>query len=329
MVGFKWSQIEPQDGQFDFTEIDKMLSLGKRHNKGVIVGFFSYDQNPRAPATPGWLYDRGVQKITFPGGGVSKGDLISVPKSWQEAYLREYEKFIRKVGQRYDGESAVWYVVPGFGHIGNINAQPSQGGAPAFLKEGWSPTVWKDFCLRVVKSYQTGFPRTPLIAKSAPILLRERTREYYRKEADEILMELAKVGVSAISLGLDPDINSLRENNVLKRLAQLSPYALSGEIRVGVGDDWPLWLPEQRRGRQKFLSGRDEQGLARELLYAFGGVEGLPKSNISIMHVLHPEIDVSHPDRGSEQNKEVYRLLEATRKRLREEDFIAKLSKGN
>ncbi|MGH8659490.1 MAG: beta-galactosidase [Nitrososphaera sp.] len=322
---FKWSKIEPKPGKYNFSDIDAVLDLAAKYKKGIILGFMTYDQDPRDPATPDWLYDRGITNIGFRGGGVSKGTPISVPKTWDDAYLRAYGEFVRKIGQRYDNNPLIWYIAPAFGHLGNLTAQPSKGGSRAFLAEGWTADIWKTFCLQVVESYQKAFPNTPLLAKSAPRLLRDRRRDHYSKESDEILIDVAKRRVSVVTGGLEPELSALNKNNVVSRLARLSTLALSGEIRVGISDDWPLWVPEKRRQKQIMLADRDEMGLKQELRYAFGGVEGLDKTNISIIFVLHPEIDASHPENGAAQNKEVYRLLDAARKRLKEEDPIAKL----
>ena len=43
-----WSTIEPKDGIFDFTHLDKMLEAAARHHISVIVGTPTY-------AIPGWL----------------------------------------------------------------------------------------------------------------------------------------------------------------------------------------------------------------------------------------------------------------------------------
>jgi hypothetical protein len=324
IVTFTWAEIEPELGKYDFSGMDMILTLAKKHKKGLVFSFPTYGQSPTNRHTPAWLYDKDIRKLTFKGGGVSKGSLVSVPKVWNSNYLREYEKFVRKIGERYENESSIWYIMPGIGHIGKINAQPSKGGAQSFLKEGWTPAVWKNFCLNVVRLYQAAFRYTPLLVNSPPMLLRDKNHNMYLKEANEILIELAKIGVSVISFGLEPDNISQDRKQILNRLTPLSVFALNGDIRVGIGDDWPLWVPEHRQ-KSKPTLGRNEAGLARELRYAFGGVEDLPKSNISMLYVLHPEIDASHPDKGKKQNKEVYRLLEAARKRLKEEDPVAKL----
>ena len=43
-----WSTIEPKDGIFDFTHLDKMLEAAARHHISVIVGTPTY-------AIPAWL----------------------------------------------------------------------------------------------------------------------------------------------------------------------------------------------------------------------------------------------------------------------------------
>ncbi|MCK4958906.1 MAG: hypothetical protein KAT00_05890, partial [Planctomycetes bacterium] len=149
--------------------------------------------------------------------------------------------------------------------------------------------------------------------------------DHYYTQANDILAELAKRNVSIIGFGLEPDIERLRRNHAVERIAQLSSYALRGDIRLGIGDDWPLWIPEERRKKKvRFLIGRDEEGMARELQYAFGGIEGLPKTHISLIYVLQTELEASHPKNEKGQNERVYELLAAARKRLKKEDPIEK-----
>jgi len=328
VVTYGWADIEPSPGQYDFAQIDRMTALCRKHGKGVVLSFSTQGQKPDKQPTPEWLYDKGVKRIQFNGGGVAKGKPITVPKSWEPAFLREYETFIRKIGQRYNGQEGVWYVMPGFGHVGNINAQPSGGGCQPFLAEGWTPDIWKDYCRKVASLYTAAFPDTPLIVKSANHLLRDKAHDFYAQEADDILVDLGKQGISAISFGLEPDIALIRKNRVLDRFVRLEPYAMNGRIRAGIGDDWPLWVSEERRKKARFLAGRDENGLERELQYAFGGVEGLPPTHVSVMYVLHPEIEASHPDKGAEQNKRLFQILEAARNRLKAEDPIAQQIKA-
>ena len=52
-------------------------------------------------------------------------------------------------------------------------------------------------------------------------------------------------------------------------------------------------------------------------------MEGLPKSYISLMFVLHPEMSACHPEQGAAQNKEIFQLFTAARQRLIQEDPIS------
>jgi hypothetical protein len=243
---------------------------------------------------------------------------------WDKAYYPEYGKLIRALGKKYNGRPEIWYVVPGCGHIGNLTAQPSKNGGPAFLAEGWTPEIWMHHCLAVTELFQQAFPDTPLIVKSEQILIRDKTRNNYSDGLNAILLEMAKRHVSIIGCGLEPDIEIIHKTGAVSSISRLAQYALTGGIRLGMGDDWPLWIPEERRKRSgPFISGRDDAGLARELQYAFGDGEGLEKTHISVMFVLHPEIGASHPDSEDGQNKTVYELLKNARDRLKREDPIA------
>jgi hypothetical protein len=242
VAGYDWSDLEPEPGQYNFSQIDETLRLCRKHGKGLVLSISTYGQNVEYQPTPEWLYGKGVKPIRFQGGGVSKGELITVPKVWDDAYLREYSKFIRALGNRYNHQSGIWYIMPGLGHIGNVNAQPSKGGGPAFLAEGWTPEIWMKLCTDVTDLYQSAFPDIPLVVKSAQQLLRNKPSDNYLPQANAILAELAQRRISIIGFGLEPDLEMLRKNHAIDRISQLSGYARRGEIRLGLGDDWPLQL---------------------------------------------------------------------------------------
>lgn len=320
VVLFAWGDLELEPRKYDFSSVDETLNLCRKHGKGLILAVSTYGQSVNRQPTPEWLYGKGVKSLRFAGGGTAKGAMITVPKVWDENYLREYSKFISELGRRYNGVEGIWYVMPGLGHIGNVNAQPSKGGGPAFLAEGWTPEIWTRFCIDVIGLYQEALPDVPLIVKSAQQLLHNRKQEHYLPQANAILAKLAQRRVSVIGFGLEPDIEKLNRNHAVERIAALSPYTLRGDIRLGLGDDWPLWIPEQRRKKNdKHLVDRDEAGLERELQYAFGGMAGLPKTHISVMYVLHPEMEACHPKNPDGQNKRLYELLSAARDRLKQE----------
>lgn len=313
IAGFDWGELEPQEGKFNFSAIDRLLAQCNRHKKALVIHIVTYGQTPEQ-ITPEWLYAKGLEKITFNGGGNAKGGEVSVPKVWNEKYLKAYTELIKALAARYDGNPNIWYIVPGIGHIGNINAQPSKGGGVAFRQAGWTPELWKDFALQVVSIYQQNFHKTRLLIMAANKMIDDKKHQDYREDLQLLLKELGERGVSIIGLGLDPDIEKIKQKGVVEQIEPLIP--LTGKIQLGLGDDWPLWVPPKMR-KQKFLAARDEQGLENEFKYAFGGVDGLPETHISILYVLHQEIGASHPDAQEGQNKLIYLILETARKRLK------------
>jgi hypothetical protein len=322
IVTYTWADLEPSPEHFDFSEVDRVLELCRKFHKGFVLGIAAYGQNPKQPLTPEWVYDvKGVKRIFFAGGGVAKGAKVCVPRPWDEVFVQEYGKLIRKAGDRYNGKPGIWFVEAGLGHIAELTAQPSSGGGPAFLAEGFTPAIWKTYCHQIAQSYQDAFPDTPLIVKASNMLVRDRAHRHYCDAADEILAELAQRHISIITFGLEPTMEGIRENDLPQRYARLSSFSRSGQIRFGAGDDWPLWVPPERR-TARFIAGRDEKGLAKEIQYAFGDMEGLPKSYISLMFVLHPEMSACHPEQGAAQNKEIFQLFTAARQRLIQEDPI-------
>lgn len=85
-----WSTLEPQDGIFDFTHIDKMLEAAGRHNISVIIGTPTY-------AIPTWLVKKypDIIAITHNGPGIY-GHRQNMDITHPE-YLKYSERIIRKL----------------------------------------------------------------------------------------------------------------------------------------------------------------------------------------------------------------------------------------
>lgn len=82
-----WSTLEPRDGEFDFSHIDKMLAAAARHNISVIIGTPTY-------AVPTWL----VKK--YP-------DMLAITKNGQEIYGHRQNMDITHPGYREHAERVI------------------------------------------------------------------------------------------------------------------------------------------------------------------------------------------------------------------------------
>jgi Beta-galactosidase len=53
-----WDSLEPAQGRFDWSEVDKQVVLAARYNRKVSLLFVSM-------LAPDWVYRQGVRKYTF------------------------------------------------------------------------------------------------------------------------------------------------------------------------------------------------------------------------------------------------------------------------
>jgi len=215
----------------------------------------------------------------------------------------------------FDGHPAVWYIMPGFGHIGNMNCQPSANGGPACLKAGWTCEQWEAYCQRVATIYQKYFKKTPLLLKAAGQFLKDKNRDNYKQEAADTLTQMGKQGIATIKFGLSADPGAMME--VYKSISGVIPFAQKGTTRIGLGDDWPLWLPEsQRDGERSGSKGFDDNNLGKLLDNAFGGINGIPKIPVTVLFCQKPEIQASNP-KSSDYNPTLAAFLKKARDRLK------------
>lgn len=314
VITVKWSQVEPEPGQFDFTALKEQVGEWGKAGKGVVINLMLYGQEVDDQITPSWVYQQGVESIWFSGGGQAKGRKVRIPKVWDEYFFKNcLEPLIAEFARNFNGHPDIWYINLSFGHIGNMVTQPSKGGALAVEEAGWTPEKWKNYCLSSVELYQKYFDRTPLMVKSAPLLLRNRKTKYYLNDANEIIGLLGERGVTVVSLGANADPGQMK--NIRNRLSPLADSAQAGKIRLGMGDDWPLWVPQDRRD-QAPTQGYDDKNLKQILKLIFGGRQKLP---ITILYLQEPEISASNPNHRDYQKK-VYQIIKKARKKLKKID---------
>ncbi len=95
-----WSTLEPEDGKFDFTHIERMLSYAELYGINVIVGTPTY-------AVPAWLVRKypGILAVT------SKGRNLYGPRQNMDITDRHYlfhaERVIRRLMEYVSGRSCV------------------------------------------------------------------------------------------------------------------------------------------------------------------------------------------------------------------------------
>ena len=95
-----WSTLEPSDGVFDFTCIDRMVQAAAKHHLSVIIGTPTY-------AIPTWLARK------YP-------DILAVTANGQELYGHRQNMDITHPGYRYHAERVIRAIMEHLKDVPNI-----------------------------------------------------------------------------------------------------------------------------------------------------------------------------------------------------------------
>ncbi|MFB3894662.1 MAG: DUF4832 domain-containing protein [Phycisphaerae bacterium] len=101
-----WEIMEPQQGRYDFSVIEKSLAVCKERGQRLAFRVMAFGA-PGQPQVPKWYSDK-CQMQRYEG----KDFLIPVPNSPE--YLEHWGGFIRELGRRFDGHPLVENYTPAF-----------------------------------------------------------------------------------------------------------------------------------------------------------------------------------------------------------------------
>jgi len=154
-----WDEIEPSPGAIDFDLIDAVIANARERSEGERLAFrvMTLEEQTRMP---GWL--RGAP---YNVEGTTHGGIF-VPDYRGEVFLRETERLLLALGERYDGHPDVDHVDIGVvGCWGEWNT--ACVGGQSFcalygLSEGGCESVSEAF-ERIVDMHFEAFPNTPKV----------------------------------------------------------------------------------------------------------------------------------------------------------------------
>ena len=149
-----WVDIEPSEGQFDWTQLDAWAAQAVTNHKEVAYSFTILTDPPQ------WLIDKGIPTYQWTGG--YGGLTYTVVMPWDA--LSEITAFINACGQHMDGKFD--YVVMagvGMSNESDMGLDPSVVG----LTADQMLTKWLASSNAIIDAYCTSFKQTPSIFAAA------------------------------------------------------------------------------------------------------------------------------------------------------------------
>ena len=304
-VRIGWADVEPTRGVYDFSPLDEAIGPWIDAGKGLIIGVSLAGQHNNN--TPGWVYDT-VEPIEYERKGID----VKVPTYWDPGFPGLVKPMLTAFGARYNGNSDINAVLVGVAHIGFLTAMPNSTGAKEFMKAGWTPEKYKKYALDLCALYSKQFPNTRLWMRCAGHLIGiSRPEDYgfdndpfFTDTRDEILEQAARgYGCTIGFNALEADPAAYLATGAPQFLARMSDGVIAGRYGLEASDDWPMWLPYDRRVQGGPPANRlDDYSDASMNAYfeacmknAIGGHSGIPRSHITLMKLLETDLSASYP----------------------------------
>jgi len=150
----RWRDIEPVEGQPNWSKLDQLLAAAESSDRWVqfliFPGFFS----------PAWATE-GAQTVMFPiQYGPGKGTLEKLPLPWDRVYLGHWLDFVKELSVRY-GKSPAFRVVAAAGPT-SVSAEFTLPHQPEEIQKwkaaGYTPSKYIDAWQKVFEVYAADFP---------------------------------------------------------------------------------------------------------------------------------------------------------------------------
>ncbi|MFH0980841.1 MAG: beta-galactosidase [Planctomycetota bacterium] len=295
LVNISWADLESARGVFDFSVLEAEIEWWAAHGKQVIIRNGLLNGSSSDPHVPSWIYEEGVPYTEF----LAKPrdvEPLRVPLVWDSPlFLTLYDEYLAALAARYDGDPRVTFVWMAVGHLGLTVADPSRGGSTALPAAGWTKESWEVYIDDVIGLYSAHFTATPTLLATGPLWTRRHIGSGIVPEMERIVSYAAPAGASLMLKGLDPDAAAYAATPFSEMLDTLSQTELPAGFTLLMGDDWPLWVDEERRAANPNEADRDDAGFTASLQTALAEWDRLGRTCDFVLVLLKPEIQVTNP----------------------------------
>jgi Beta-galactosidase len=94
-----WPSVEKSEGVYDWSYLDKQITLAENAGKKVSLGITSGGKN-----TPLWVFNTGVQTFSFVDNNSyspTYNQTVTIPVYWDQIFLQKKKDLIAKMGQHF------------------------------------------------------------------------------------------------------------------------------------------------------------------------------------------------------------------------------------
>ncbi len=198
---YNWSDLQTEEGKFDFTLIDQGIKdcekLNKKFAFGVMCANVSDSDNPYI--TPKFVFDKGAK---YYKGGENGNQFI--PDWEDEIFLKYVDEFVNALGEKYNGNSNIAFIdIRSYGNFGEqhlfgldvLDEETGKIDEDYTWKNRIEPKFLRD---RYIKPYMNAFPDTLLVIPWGE----DEFNSVYEELIDEGV-SLRRDGICTYTNGLD------------------------------------------------------------------------------------------------------------------------------
>lgn len=191
---WSWADIEPGEGVYDWSKVDRDINVWTSRGKQVILRFatggqISWSGSVDGSYTPPWVFDTyGVPRVTETNGTV-------FPVYWNPVYLQKLTDFVNAAAARYDTNPSVAAVEIGIGQGGETEPDGSASQNPHQLqlwqRYGYTNALWWQTIRRIVSIYEAAWTHTPLALMTTSTFLKYDDKYYNRTLVEKYAVQQA------------------------------------------------------------------------------------------------------------------------------------------
>lgn len=151
---FTWADLEPQEGQYDWSEFDALIDIARAKGKRLAPRVYT-NMDAWGRATPDWVFDAGAASYQ------STPSSERQPVPMDPVFTEKFSAFLDAMARRYDGNPNIEFIQTnaGMGMFGEVIwAYPRE-----YLPEGWSPQAQIATTRFWIDRWREAFPATHLV----------------------------------------------------------------------------------------------------------------------------------------------------------------------